>query len=143
MYIALNGLKIYYDVEGQGEPILLLHGTPTSSFLYRNQIDVLSQYYRVYALDLPGWARSDKPENFDYKLESYAEIIKRFLNKMGEEKIILGIHDLGAAVGMTFYSRYPQMVSKLVLFDTFAYLSFAKRLGWKALYQTNAGKPCG
>ena len=141
MFIELENYKLYYEVKGNGESILFVHGTPTSAFLWRKQIDELSKYYRVYAIDLPGWARSGKPDNFDYELESYAEIIKQFLDKMEEKKIILCIHDLGTTIGMTFYSRYSEMVSKLILFDTFAYLPFIKRLGWKILYQVFCGIP--
>ncbi|MBI4303688.1 MAG: alpha/beta hydrolase [Chloroflexi bacterium] len=141
MLIEMGDWSLYCEEKGEGKPILFLHGTPTSSFLWRNQIDALAKHYRVYAIDLPGWARSGKPENFDYKLESYAEIVKQFLDKIGERKVILGIHDLGAAIGMTFYGRYPEMVSKLILFDTFAYLPFTRRLGWQALYHCLCGIP--
>lgn len=134
MYAKMNGWKVYYEVRGSGEPVLFIHGTPTSAFLWRRQIDALSERYRVYAIDLPGWARSEKPDGFDYKLESYADVIKQFLDTMGEKKIVLGIHDLGGAVGMTFVGRYPEMVSKLILFDTFAYLPFTKKAVWKLLY---------
>lgn len=134
MFIELDNWNLYYEVKGNGEPILFLHGTPTSAFLWRRQIEALSNSHRVYAIDLPGWARSEKPYDFDYKLESYAQIVKQFLEKVGEKKVILGIHDLGGAVGMTFYGRNPEMVSKLMIFDTFAYLPFIKKLGWKLLY---------
>ena len=134
MFAEMNGWRIYYEVAGEGEPILFIHGTPTSSFLWRKQIDGLSKFYSVYALDLPGWARSGKPDNFDYELESYADIIRQFLSKLGKDQVILGVHNLGAAIGLTFLSKYPEMVSKLILFDTFAFMPFSKRLQWKALY---------
>lgn len=141
MYIKINNKNIYYEEKGKGETILFIHGTPTSAFLWRKQIEELSKKYHVLAIDLPGWARSEKPENFDFKLESYADIIKQFLDIIGENKIILSIHDLGGAIGMTFYSRYPQMVSKIILFDTFAYLSFSQKAGWKVLYEFLCGMP--
>jgi len=134
MMIEFDNWKLYYEVKGNGEPILFIHGTPTSAFLWRNQIEALSKHYRVYAIDLPGWARSGKPDDFDYKLESYARILKQFLEKVGEKKITLGIHDLGASIGMTFYELYPEMVSKLIIFDTFAYMPGGKKLQWKLLY---------
>jgi haloalkane dehalogenase len=134
MFAEMRGYRIYYDAKGDGEAILFIHGTPTSSSLWRKQIDALSELYRVYALDLPGWARSGKPENFDYKLESYADILEQFLKKIGEEKVSLGIHDLGAAIGLTFLERHPEMVSKLILFDTFAYMRPSMRFAWKTLY---------
>jgi len=55
MFVPINGWCVHYEVKGEGEPIPLIHGTPTSSFLWRKQIDELSKYYRMYALDLPGW----------------------------------------------------------------------------------------
>ncbi len=134
MYLTMDGWQIYYEAKGDGDPILFIHGTPTSSFLWRKQIEALSKNHRVYALDLPGWARSGKPENFDYRLESYAEILRQFLAKLGEEQVILGIHDLGGAIGLTFLARHPEMVSKLILFDTFAYMRPLIEFEWKMLY---------
>lgn len=126
---------MYYEVKGAGEPILLIHGTPTSAFLWRKVVDELSAYYSVWTIDLPGWARSWEANNFDYRLESYAEAVKLFLEKVGIGKVILGIHDLGAAVGFAFLERYPEFISKLIIFDTFAYIPTAKKLQWKAGYQ--------
>lgn len=130
-----KGWRMYYEVKGTGEPIFLIHGTPTSAFLWRQVVDELSTYYRVYSIDLPGLARSGEPYNFDYKLESYAEAIRLFLEKIEIDKVTLGLHDIGAAVGFAFLGRYPELVSKLIILDTFAYLPFIKRLQWKVGYQ--------
>jgi len=60
--------------------------------------------------------------------------VQRFLKEVGEEKVVLGIHDLGAAIGFTFLSCYPERVSKLIILDTFAYLSALRKLQWRVLY---------
>jgi pimeloyl-ACP methyl ester carboxylesterase len=135
-FVAIGkGGRMYYEVKGAGEPILLIHGTPTSAFLWRKVVDELSSNYRVYSIDLPGWARSNEPDGFDYRLESYAGTIREFLERIGVESIILGVHDLGAVVGFAFLGRYPEFVSRLVILDTFAFLPLTKRLQWKAGYQ--------
>ena len=134
MFVAINGWRVHYEAKGHDPPILLLHGIPTSSFIWRKQIDALSRHYRVYAPDLLGWGLSDKPSNFDYRIDSYAELINDFLSELGVENVVLGVHDLGGAIGLTFLARHPEKVSRLIILDTFAYLPSSKKLPWRVLY---------
>jgi len=134
MWTKVNRWNIYYEVRGEGEPILLIHGMPTSSFIWRRQIEALSARFRVYALDLLGWGYSDKAADFDYTVGSYAELVNEFLTQVGVQKVILGVHDLGGAIGFAFLGRHPEKVSKLIVLNTFAYLPPLKRLPWTVLY---------
>jgi pimeloyl-ACP methyl ester carboxylesterase len=134
MWVKINHWNIYYEARGEGEPMLLIHGIPTSSFIWRKQIEALSARFHVYAPDLLGWGYSDKPADFDYSVSAYAELIDAFLKQMGVQQAILGVHDLGGAVGLAFLSRYPDKVSKLIILDTFAYLPILKQLPWRFLY---------
>ena len=130
----VNGWRIHYEDAGSGSPVLMLHGIPTSSFIWRRQIDALSRTHRVLAPDLLGWGLSDKPADFDYRISSYADVIDRFLDALGVSEVTLVVHDLGAAVGLQFAVRHPERVSRLVVLDTFAYMPFSKRLPWRLLY---------
>lgn len=134
MWTTINHWNVYYEVQGDGEPVLLIHGIPTSSFIWRKQVEALSTRFRVYAPDLPGWGRSDKPGDFDYTISAYAEFVNAFLDQLSVRQVILGVHDLGGAIGLEFLGRYPDKVSRLIILDTFAYLPLAKKLPWSFLY---------
>ncbi|MHA2219491.1 MAG: alpha/beta fold hydrolase, partial [Candidatus Hodarchaeales archaeon] len=75
-YVTVNGHKIYYVKKGdQGEPIICVHGIPTSSFLWRKVQDSLAPYYQTYALDQLGYGKSDKPPEAEYTASAQAEVI--------------------------------------------------------------------
>ncbi|MBI3287034.1 MAG: alpha/beta hydrolase [Chloroflexi bacterium] len=132
--MKVNRWNVYYEVEGEGEPVLLLHGIPTSSFIWRRQIEALSSRFRVYAPDLLGWGHSDKPPDFDYTVRAYVEFVDGFLAQVSAQRVILCVHDLGGAIGLAFLGRYPEKVSRLIVLNTFAYLPPIKYLPWAVLY---------
>ncbi len=99
-FVQVEGLKIHYLTAGEGEPIVFLHGWPTSAFLWRNIIPLLSDHYQVIAIDLPGFGKSDKRLSDSYSFRYYSKVIGGFLKELGLEKITLGVHDLGGPVGL-------------------------------------------
>jgi len=82
-FVEINDLRIHYLSVGKGEPVLLLHGWPTSSYLWRNIMVPLSKSKQVIALDLPGFGRSGKLLNVSYSFNFYDRIIDSFLEKSG------------------------------------------------------------
>jgi pimeloyl-ACP methyl ester carboxylesterase len=108
----VNGFKIFYREAG-GDPqkptLLLLHGFPTSSHMFRNLIPLLAGDYHVIAPDLPGYGLSDAPDHgeFEYNFDHLAEIIGDFADKMGLKKFALYIFDYGAPVGLRVALRFP------------------------------------
>lgn len=134
MWTTVNHWNVYYEVQGEGEPVLLIHGIPTSAFIWRKQIEALSARFRVYAPDLLGWGHSDKPRDFDYTVGAYAEFVDAFLNQLNVRQVVLAVHDLGGAIGLEFLGRYPNKGSRLIILDTFAFLPLAKKLPWTFLY---------
>ena len=82
-YTQVNDLRLHYLEAGEGEPILLLHGFPTSSHLYRNILPQLAQTHRAIALDLPGYGLSDKPLDVRYDYDFYADVLDSFLDALG------------------------------------------------------------
>ena len=81
-HITANSLNLHYLEAGEGDPILLLHGFPTSSHLYRNILPELGKTHRPSALDLPGYGLSDKPLDVAYDYDFYADTLDAFLDAL-------------------------------------------------------------
>lgn len=124
-YITVNGIKIHYLEAGEKEVILMLHGFPTSAYLWRNTMPKLAETHRVIALDLPGSGKSDKPLSVSYSLNFYNKLIEQFLLQLNIEKVHLVVHDLGGPVGLLWAVRHPTAVKSLVLLNTLVYPNFS------------------
>jgi len=125
-FVNIKGFNIHYLTAGEGEPVLLLHGWPTSSFLWRNIIEPLAKSRRVIAPDLLGFGQSDKPVDMKYTFNMHAEIIDAFMNALDIKKTDIVIHDLGGPVGLLWLVKHPEKVGKFIIMNTFLYpeLSF-------------------
>ena len=120
-YTEVNDLRLHYLEAGEGDPILLLHGFPTSSHLYRNILPELAKTHRAIALDLPGYGLSDKPLDATYDYDFYADTLDAFLDALGIGDTHLCVHDLGGPVGLYWMLRHPHRVHKLVVLNTLVY----------------------
>lgn len=125
--IQVGSLRLHYRELGEGPPVLLLHGWPTSSFLWRKVMVPIAQTRRVLALDLPGFGDSDKPRD-GYTFRFYREVLAGFLDALGIDRVGLAVHDLGGPVGLSFAVNAPQRVSALALLNTLVY----PKLSWAA-----------
>jgi pimeloyl-ACP methyl ester carboxylesterase len=110
--------NMHYVDEGKGEVILMVHGTPTWSFLYRHLIKDLSQDYRCIAIDHIGFGLSDKPQKFSYKPEELAKNLKYFIEKMDLKNLTLMVHDFGGSIGLAYALGNPENVKRIILFNT-------------------------
>ena len=111
--ILLDSSIVHYEVLGRGRPVIFLHGWVGSWRYWIGSMQVTSTSYRAYALDLWGFGdTAHSPSN--YTLEQQATLLERFLNEMGIGKIALVGHGLGALVGMTFATRLPQSVDRMM-----------------------------
>jgi haloalkane dehalogenase len=115
-FVDVLGSRMAYLEQGQGEPILLLHGNPTSSYLWRNVIPHLDGLGRCVAPDLIGMGRSDKPE-LDYRFADHARYLEGFIAALGLERIILVLHDWGSALGFDWAMRHPEAVRGLAFME--------------------------
>lgn len=115
-FIIINGVKVFYQAEGQGEPLILLHGNGLSHGMWKYNVGPLSGRYRVYAPDLPGFGRSDKPD-VAYGAEYYLRFLEAFMDGLQIEKASLVGHSFLGVVAATFAVRHPERVQKLVLAD--------------------------
>ena len=109
-YIDINGKQMAYVDEGSGDPIVFLHGNPTSSYLWRNIIPYLTRYGRCLAPDLIGMGDSEKLDNSgpdSYRFVEHREYLDEFLEKVGvSENVVLVIHDWGSALGFDWANRH-------------------------------------
>ncbi len=115
-YIDVHGSKIHYIDEGEGSPILFLHGNPTSSYLWRNIIPHLTPYGRCIAPDLIGMGKSDKPD-IDYRFVDHSKYVEGFIEKMNLKDITFVIHDWGSALGFHYAMRHEDNTKGLAFME--------------------------
>ncbi|MGO9888776.1 MAG: alpha/beta fold hydrolase [Solirubrobacteraceae bacterium] len=112
--VEVDGLRINYDVQGDGEPLLLIPYTAADHACYAFQLPSYAEHFSCIALDLPGSGESDKPAG-PYSTEGYADQVAGFLGAIGVDKAHVAGVSLGAAVGMHLAARHPSRVRSLSL----------------------------
>jgi haloalkane dehalogenase len=120
-YRFWEGLRLAHLDEGEGRPVVLLHGEPTWSYLYRKVIPpLLDAGYRCIAPDLPGFGRSDKPIDDDwYSYESHTQAIVSLFEDLDLSDVTLVVHDWGGPIGLRVATtEVPERVGRLVAMDT-------------------------
>jgi len=117
-HATVDGQKIFYRQAGPASAptILLLHGFPTSSHMFRNLIPALSDKYHVVAPDLPGFGFSDAPDRkqFKYTFENLASVIDRFTQTIGLERYAIYVFDYGAPVGFRLALAHPERITAII-----------------------------
>jgi pimeloyl-ACP methyl ester carboxylesterase len=115
---AVDGISLFYREAGSptAPAILLLHGFPTSSHMFRNLIPALADRYHVIAPDLPGFGFSDAPDRkqYRYTFEQLAKTIGAFIEKVGLSRFALYVFDYGAPVGFRLALQYPNRVTAII-----------------------------
>lgn len=120
-FLQLGDHNLHYVDEGEGRPILMLHGNPTWSFYYRNLIQTFSPKFRTIVPDHMGCGMSDKPQDYDYSLETHIQNAYKLIKFLDLKKIILVVHDWGGAIGFGLVTRYPELFDRIVILNTAAY----------------------
>ncbi len=115
-YIDIDGSKIHYIDIGSGDPILFLHGNPTSSYLWRNIIPYVTSSGRCIAMDLIGMGKSDKPD-INYRFVDHARYVDGFIDKMGLKNITLVVHDWGSALGLHYAMRHEDNIKGIAFME--------------------------
>ena len=126
-FIKVGNSYIHYIEEGSGDPILFLHGNPTSSYIWRNIIPYLMEEGRCLAPDLTGMGNSGKP-NIDYKFIDHYRYIVEFIKNMKLTNITLVLHDWGSAIGFYYAMNHPENVKSIAFME-----SIIKPWKWKDL----------
>lgn len=115
-FVEVHGSNMHYVEEGEGDPILFLHGQPTSSYLWRNIIPHLAKSGRCIAPDLIGFGKSDKPD-IEYRFFDHAKYIDGFIEKLELKNITLVIHDWGSGLGFHYANRNKDNVKALAFME--------------------------
>ncbi len=126
-----GGAEMSFVDEGprSDEAVLLLHGNPTWSFYYRDLIRQLSPHVRCIAPDHIGMGLSEKPEGYVYTLESRIRDVAALVEKLGLIRIQLVVHDWGGAIGFGLATRHPDLIGRIVILNTAAFVS--TRIPWR------------
>lgn len=123
--VEIDGLEIFYREAGDPKTptVLLLHGFPTSSHMFRNLIPRLSDRFHLVAPDYPGFGASSmpSPEEFEYTFDNLAEVIEKLVAKLGLERYSLYLMDYGAPVGYRLAAKHPERVQSLIIQNGNAY----------------------
>jgi len=123
--VEIDGLKLFYREAGAPDApaLLLLHGFPASSFMYRDLISALADEFHVIAPDYPGFGYSDAPSRdaYGYSFDSLADIIGKFVDVLGLTKYALYMQDFGGPVGFRLASRRPDQIAFLIMQNANAY----------------------
>lgn len=121
--VEVDGVEVFYREAGPPDaPVVLLpHGYPSSSFQYRGLLRALADKWRLLAPDFPGFGYSEAPADFDYTFGGYAELLDKFLGKLGVQRFALYLFDYGSQVGFQLAIRDPSRVVALIIQNGDAY----------------------
>ncbi|NWF68028.1 MAG: haloalkane dehalogenase [Chloroflexi bacterium] len=141
-YVEINGARVHYVDEGQGEVILCLHGEPSWVYLYRKMITPLAQQFRVVALDFIGFGRSDKYSEIEaYSAQMHYDTVLAFIEALDLRGITLVCQDWGGLIGLPVAADHSERFARLVIMNTWlpvgeplgeafmAWRSFAEKAG--------------
>ena len=129
--VTIEGIGMSYVDEGDGPTVLMVHGTPSWSFLYRHLVRGLRDGYRCVAPDLPGFGLSDKPGGDAYRPEDQARRLTAFIDALGLKDFTLVVHDFGGPIGLAHAVDQPERVRSLVMFNTWMWsLAQSRQVAW-------------
>ena len=133
---SVDGLKVFYREAGNptAPTVLLLHGFPTSSHMFRDLIPALADRYHVVAPDLPGFGFTDAPDraSFAYSFDHLSEVIERFTEILGLSRYALYVFDYGAPIGFRLALHHPERITALISQNGNAYLDGLSE-GWNPI----------
>lgn len=116
-YIVLGEHKVHYVESGEGDPVLLLHGLPSWSYLWRNVIPKIDDNKKVIAIDFLGFGKSSFPEGRDVSVEVQYKMLTDFIEAKQLKNVTLFFQDLGSLVGMLYVKKHPENVKGVALFE--------------------------
>jgi haloalkane dehalogenase len=119
--LQVGGAQVHYVDEGTGPPLLLLHGNPTWSFLYREIIRGLRDRYRCIAPDYPGFGLSQPPAGYGFTAAEHADVIERFVLELDLSGVTMMVQDWGGPIGFATATRHPKRFAAFVIGNTWAW----------------------
>ena len=128
--ITVAGLKTNFLRAGKGEPVVLLHGLGASSYSWRYAVPELAKHYEVFAPDLPGFGRTDKPWDFDYSIHGLHTWILQFMDEMGIKSARFAGNSMGGVLSLWTAMEAPSRVERMALLGTPAYVENRPKMIW-------------
>ncbi len=116
-WIDIEGLNVHYRDEGQGQPVVLVHGTGASLQTFDQWTDTLKKYYRVIRMDIPAFGLTGPNTANDYSIAAYVKFIEDFTKKLGVTDFILGGNSLGGEIAWKYAYYHPENVKGLILLN--------------------------
>jgi haloalkane dehalogenase len=120
-YVQVEGAWVHYVDEGSGPTLLLLHGNPTWSFLYREIIKALRSEFRCVALDYPGFGLTVPPPEYGFTPAEHADIVEAFVQCLDLSAVVMMVQDWGGPIGFAVATRHPDRFSRFVVGNTWAW----------------------
>lgn len=140
-HLELPAGRMHYVDEGEGEPVVMLHGNPTWSFLYRHLIRHLQPRYRCIAPDYLGFGLSDKPAGWSYHPRDQATTVRRLMEELDLDDVTLVVQDWGGPIGLSYALQHPERIRRIVLMNTWMWPVDDDWRFW--LFSTLLGGPAG
>ena len=130
--------RVHYVDEGQGQPVLFLHGNPTWSFLYRRLVVLLRDRFRCVAIDYPGFGLSERPPSYGYTPKEHAAVVGEVVDRLDLDGLIVMGHDWGGPIGLSRASARADRVAGLVLGNTWFWPSDRRARAFSAVMSSGA-----
>lgn len=119
--MEIDGNIIHFIDEGKGPALLLLHGNPTWSFLYRHIVSKLASHFRCIALDYPGFGLSTARADYSFTPREHSDMVEKFVDRLGLTDLHIMVQDWGGPIGLGFAGRRPELIHSLIIGNTFAW----------------------
>jgi pimeloyl-ACP methyl ester carboxylesterase len=117
-HVDSGGVKIHYVTRGKGPLVVLLHGFPDFWYTWRHQMPALAERFRVVAVDLRGYNRSDRPEGVEqYAMPKLVGDVRAVIEHFGTKQAVVVGHDWGGAIAWSFAMQHPEMTERLVILN--------------------------
>jgi len=123
-YTYIDGHKIAFREQGEGSPVILIHGIPTNSLMWRAIIPQLAKTHRVIAPDLLNYGQSAKPKSADVSINAQSRMLVKLMDALGARRADIVAHDIGGGVAQLMAVNYPERLRKLVLMDSVCFDSW-------------------
>ncbi len=120
-FAEVGGARVHYVDEGAGPALLMIHGNPTWSFVFRHLVLALRDRFRCIALDLPGFGLSTPPAGYAFLPEQHADVVAQFVDQLALAAFTPVVQDWGGPIGLSVASRVPERVERLVIGNTWCW----------------------
>jgi pimeloyl-ACP methyl ester carboxylesterase len=116
-FVEIQGMPVHYRIEGQGHPLVLIHGTASSLHTWDGWTEMLKDSFQIVRLDMPAFALTGPHEDGDYSYDFYVQFLDEFVQKTGLDTFALAGNSLGGAISWNYALQYPEKLTHLILVD--------------------------